>query len=627
VTGSERCEAAARRRALGAVGLITAALVLLALVFDMPAALGGNFFSDCATYYALAGSLAHDFDLEYDRPDLERVYADYSGGPSGIFLQRDRQTGRLYYGKAYVYPLVLAPAVRLLGQHGILFTHALLAGALLLGMTIMMERRWGAMRALTAALCFLVPSVATVYYLWTAPEFFNFVLIFAAFFFWLYKEVNPREAEESPPRRRAALLAPWTDVAAAAQLGVATYSKLSNGVMILPLVLFLLVRKRWWRLAAACAVFAAVVLLMFGAQQLATGYWNYQGGERKSFTQQYPFANDKTFDDASQVDRETDIGNYSPHFDLKDFLHNIAYFFFGRFGGIAPYYFPAFLALILLLIYGRRRSEWYRWLVLGGAALAALVYIVMIPTNVIGGGGTVANRYFMNIMPLFFFLLPERTPRWFAPAAALAGVLLIGHILLAPISTSQHPAYYAETPVLRLLPVEYTMLNDLPLNTESERRRVPWYQVRDGKPEFAFFLYHLDHNSYLRGTEGGGGNKLWVKGRARAELVLRTVDPLQEIIVTVSNISRSNNVHVSVQGSGIDLSLGPNERKTLRFSNPQPFVYNYLNPSCLYTVIVETSAGVTPRTQPGGTDDWRYLGALLEFEAGEKQALPSDDRP
>ncbi len=611
------------RAALRAIAAITIALLLLGLAFDMPAVLGGSFFSDCATYYALADSLAHDFDLQYERQDLQRIYADFSGGPSGVFIQRNRQTQRLYYGKAYIYPLFLAPAVLLLGARGVLVTHALLAGVLLLGMTLMWERRWGAKRALVAALAFTLPSVATVYYFWIAPEFFNFVLIFAAFFLWLYKEVNPREADEEPPAWRVALLAPWTDVAAAALLGAAGFSKLSNGVMILPLAVFLLAKKRWLRLVAVCVVFAVVVVSTFGVQQLATGYWNYQGGERKSFYEQYPFANEKSFDDASRVDRETDIGKYKPHFDVKDFLHNFAYFFIGRFGGILPYYFPAFLAMVLLILYGRGKGEWFRWLVLGGAAVAALVYIVMIPTNVIGGGGTVANRYFMNILPLFFFLLPARTPKWFPVAAAVGGVLFIGHILISPISTSQRPAYYSETPTLRLLPVEYTMLNDLPLNTESNRRRVPWYQVVDGKREFAFFLYHLDHNSYLRGVNDKGEHRIWVKGGSRAELVLRTVNPLEEITVRVSNIGRSNRVYLSVQGNGAVLELKPGEKKTLKFNEMQPFIYNYLNPSCLYTVVVETSAGITPRTQPGGFDDWRYLGAMLEFQVEEGQ--PTSD--
>ena len=491
----------ALRGAAAAIGLATAGLILLALALDMPASLGGGFFSDCATYYTLASSLGHDLDLEYSRVDIERSYSEFSGGPSGIFLQRRPGGGRLYFGKAYIYPAAIAPAVRLLGHRGPLTTHALLAGALLLAMVVFWERRWGAWRALGVALGFLLPSMAVLYYFWFAPEFFNFCLIFAAFFLWLYKENNPPAEGERPPAWRSALLAPWTDLAAAALLGAATYSKLSNGVIILPLVLFLLLRKRWLRFLFACAVFVAAVALFFGLQLASTGNWNYQGGERKSFSQQFPLANDRTFDDASATAQETNVGDYKPPFVPLDIALNVLYFFVGRFGGIVPYYFPAALALVLFLSLGR--GSMHRWLLLLGAVAAAAVYIVLIPTNVIGGGGTVANRYFMNIFPLFFFMLPERTPRWMPAAAALGGVLFAGHILITPISTSLYPARYAETPVLRLLPVEYTMLNDLPLNTESERRRVPWYhEAEEGSEErkLAFFLYHLDHNSYLKGT-------------------------------------------------------------------------------------------------------------------------------
>ena len=604
----------ALRGAAAAVVLATAGLLLLAAALDMPAALGGGFFSDCATYYTLASSLGHDLDLEYARADIERSYSEFSGGPSGIFLQRHPDSRRMYFGKAYIYPAAIAPAVRLLGHRGPLATHALLAGALLLAMVVLWERRWGAWRALGVALGFLLPSMAVVYYFWFAPEFFNFCLVFAAYFLWLYKEYNPADEGERPPAWRAALLASWTDVAAAALLGAATYSKLSNGVMILPPLLFLLLRRRWWRLLLGCAAFGAAVVLLFGLQLAATGNWNYQGGERKSFSEQFPLANGRTFDDASATARETNVADYKPPFVPLDIAHNVLYFFVGRFGGIVPYYFPAALALVLFLFRGRGSS--IRWLLLLGAAAAAAVYIVLIPTNVIGGGGTVANRYFMNIFPLFFFMLPERTPRWMPAAAALGGVLFAGHILATPIATSMHPASYSETPVLRLLPVEYTMLNDLPLNTESERRRVPWYhEPEEGSEErrLAFFLYHLDHNSYLKAVSPEGRQRLWVAGGRRSELVLRTVGPLEEIRIRVTNTSRANAVTVSVGGSSKRLEMRPGEQQTLLFREPPYFVYHYLNPSCLYTVVVEPAVGVSPRTQPEGSDDWRYLGAMLEF--------------
>ena len=90
------------------------------------------FFSDEATYQMMAYSLAYDGDLRYELRDLSRVYElGYSGGPSGVFLKRGSERGRLYYAKAFAYSLAAAPFVRLLADDGFLLLHALLLGLVL----------------------------------------------------------------------------------------------------------------------------------------------------------------------------------------------------------------------------------------------------------------------------------------------------------------------------------------------------------------------------------------------------------------------------------------------------------------------------------------------------------------
>ena len=104
-----------------------------------------GFFSDGATYYSLAHSLAEDFDFEYRRDDLVRVWREFPSGPEGIFLKRGRDVDvsigggfpfvqvttratrtptRLYYGKSYIFPLFAAPFVYLFGTNGFLVLHA-----------------------------------------------------------------------------------------------------------------------------------------------------------------------------------------------------------------------------------------------------------------------------------------------------------------------------------------------------------------------------------------------------------------------------------------------------------------------------------------------------------------------
>jgi hypothetical protein len=72
--------------------LVVAALGIyggLALTVDFPhAALGIQ--SDEATYYMMGHSLAEDGDLTYRREDLVRVWKEFDGGPTGLFLKQGR---------------------------------------------------------------------------------------------------------------------------------------------------------------------------------------------------------------------------------------------------------------------------------------------------------------------------------------------------------------------------------------------------------------------------------------------------------------------------------------------------------------------------------------------------------
>lgn len=625
-----------------AVAVITAALVALGFSLNYPSAVKGNFFSDCATYYGLTSSLAEDFDIEYKPDDIVRIYKDFDGGPSGIFLQQNRETGKLYYGKSYIYPLVLAPAFKLFGHHGILITHALLLGLMLMAATLFLERRWGSSKALLMALAFILPTAAFVFFFWIAPEFFNMSLVFLGYFFLLYKYTNPLEENEKPGVLRGFLLSFWTDYLAIILLGLVAFSKISNIVLAVPIFLILLSKKKWLPFFAGGVLIVLVVVSLFGIRLLVAGEWNFQGGVRKSFHGEFPLANGKTFETASQVSVETNLGKWEFPFFLEDIAHNFVYYFAGRFGGIIPYFFPAFLALLLFFIFpGKSLNKWFLLL---GIIMGAGIYIILIPTNVIGGGGTVANRYFMNIFPMFFFLLPEKKNDWADKAAFLGGFIFMGHILINPIYYSRFPAHYADSAILRLLPVEFTMLNDLPINTDSSRRRMPWFKTENGQPArfkdgpnkddlvYDFYLYQLDYNSFTKEpnpfsfyqNEKGettrdlltknGKQQLWTKGSSRAEMIMRTGEIRNKLKMTVTNSAVDNNVVIKVHNQTTSITMKPGEKKTFEFALGDTFAYHYLSTSYLYSLVVSCDNGISPRTMAEGANDFRYLGVMLELE-------------
>ena len=194
-----------------ASALLGILLLAFAVSVDFPKANGGGFKGDESTYYVLAHSLARDFDFQFERKDLIRVWEEFPG-PQGIFLKRgksidirgasefpfvqwiksedpQRET-RLYFSKSYIYPLVAAPFVFLFGTNGFLVLHAILIALDLLVIYLFIfaltRSNWV---ALPLAIAFLGVSVVPVYFVWLVPELFNVSLALYAIFFWAYKEV------------------------------------------------------------------------------------------------------------------------------------------------------------------------------------------------------------------------------------------------------------------------------------------------------------------------------------------------------------------------------------------------------------------------------------------------------
>jgi hypothetical protein len=257
------------RTARIALGVLVGLAVILALATDLPRASDGKFWSDAATYRAMAESLARDLDLDFEAEDLARVKSVYPGGPQGVFLKRvpDGDEGsRLVYGKALLYPLAGAPFVRLLGpDRGLLLLNAVALGlALVFGYA---ERRRAAPAgaALAAVLAVFVLGAVPVYLLWLTPEIFNLGLLTGGLIAW---------------RRGRTTLA-------AVLVGMAAYSKPTNALLALPLILEAVLARGPWgrRIGEALRRGVLVVAVMaagFGATWLATGELNYQGGERKA---------------------------------------------------------------------------------------------------------------------------------------------------------------------------------------------------------------------------------------------------------------------------------------------------------------------------------------------------------
>lgn len=647
VPAVDRLRAAAARPAGLAAASIFAVLFGVAVSVDFPRVSGG-FKGDEATYYTLAHSLAHDADFTFQRQDLVRVREEYSA-PEGIFLKRgsnidgiqtsssfpfvrlaqspDPARGRLYYGKSYIYPLFAAPFVRLFGTNGFLVFHALLLtlcfGA---GYRFLLARGSPSGYAAAFAAVFLFASVVPVYFVWLMPELFNFALVFYGYFLWAYKLVA-RDDAPSTSRFERYLRSPASDYGAAILLGIATFSKPTHILLFLPLLAFALMAprppgapalRRWIRFFVLGTCFAVVVAGLFAINAAITGEISYQGGNRKSFYSStgFPFANTfETFDNRGlEVATDAVPLDILFHRDTASVLAwNLVYFVIGRYGGLMPYFFPGLLALGLFLWSRRERMAW-QWLVAAGILFGSVLLLIYMPYTYTGGGGPIGNRYFIAFYGLFLFLMPP--VRTSAPivGALVIGALFTAKLVMNPYYTSRYPGEHAKTGPLRVLPIELTLLNDLPVSADVDRAR---RTIATPPPLTAYFP---DDGAFP--PEGDG---FWVRGESRADVILRapaqpqadgSATPLRirHLSLEVTNGSAPNAVVVSSGWTRQSFELQPGESRTVDLPlgagipyKPRRYPTNYI-----YLFSVSSSAGFVPVLEtPETSVDSRYLGVRV----------------
>jgi hypothetical protein len=646
-----------RRVGATAVAALGIVLVAWALTVDFPKVTNRAFFSDGATYYSLAHSLAEDLDFEFRREDLVRVWREFPGGPEGIFLKRGRDVqgvtltgaipfvqvasvpdpdqGRLFYAKSFAFPLAAAPFVRVFGTNGFLVLHALLMTACFACAYAFLVARSSPPVALVFAGAFLFASVAPVYMTWLTPDFFNLGVIFLAYFFWCYEEVlDETSIATMRPWRRRWLTGTRSDIVAAVLLGVAFFSKPTHLMLTGPLFALLLLRRQWLRLGVVGAAFAVVGVGLFVVNTAITGEWNYQGGEDRSTFYAFdpdaggprlggfPFQTQEHTFDATGMARETNrvpvevLATGDAVFEV--FRRNLAYFFIGRHTGFVLYFFPGALATVLFLAHYRQRPLW-QWLVLLAGVGSGIVLILYMPFTYSGGGGPVGNRYFLGHYPLFLFLAPPVM----RPASSLialgGGALFTAQLVFNPFYASRYSGEHSQGDLFRLFPVELTLLNDLPVNLSPSRSKV----ALGGAP--ALMAYFLDDHAY--GKEPG--DAFWVRGESRTEIMLRA--PVATEVGPTGDVQRTlrmprlevhlesgavpNRITVSTGSDTQMVDIPAHDRRTITVAMGSGLPYKAfpdLPTNYVYKISIASQTGFIPMFAEGGRDS-RFLGVMVRL--------------
>ena len=628
------------------LALVIASIVAAACMADIPRLSDGRFWSDGATYYGMAWSLAEDGDLRYEARDAFRARREFSSGLQGVFLKRtaggwgfDPDGGfpwirrvphrqPVYFAKAFAYPMAVAPLVRVFGTRGMLLGNAIALGVALWLGYVEIRRRTAPAAALAATVALFLLTVAPIYVLWPTPEVFNLGVITAGLVAW---------------RRGHPMLS-------AVLLGIATYSKPYNLFVALPLgvapLLPLLRRRSDAGIAATLgesvkrgAVLAGVVVLLFGLNAAITGEVNYQGGERKTFYGTLPFeAHGVTFGNSGIWMTTDSLGPLVEGRDeektsrrtgpLRDpgeirasFLRNLGYFWIGRFGGAFAYFCPALLAVLLFLARGPRDAD--GWLAFAALVVSYVFYIRMIPDNWYGGAGTIGNRYFLNLLPLALFLVPVRQAWTVAAGGVLGAVVFLSPILLSPMAHSLRPGDHAMRGPFMRLPAELTMLNDLAVFTEPWRKKQAYGDV--GGPDRpaqadAYVLYFMDDGTHGREeSEGRAGFR--VRAGRRTEVVLRVFDiaPVERVLVSVSAGVMGDVVRITLGGRSQELTLGPGETRTAALEPGAGFPYY---DTFLHVLTAESKSA--PSDERAATE---VSGPFVSLALETAPARPADRAP
>ena len=605
----------------------------VALTVDFPRTAMG-FQSDEATYYMMGHSLAEDGDLTYRRDDLMRVWKEFSTGPAGLFLKRGRDvldwglmlrppfvwtrtqpdpdSSRLFYGKAFIYPLVAAPFVKIFGTNGFLLLHALLLAGVAWCAFLFLHARSPALPSAVLTGAFVLATVVPVYFVWITPELFNFAIVFFAYFCWLYKEVAP--AAEMPRRVRW-LASGRSDLVAAMLLGVATFSKPTNALLFIPMLAYVLWRRNLARAVALCVLFGTLAAGLFAVNTAISGEWNYQGGDRKTFMWEFPFQTPaSTFEAVNTKAAARDDALTGIIFDWRVFWtnlgNNLRWYFVGRYSGLVAYFATAVFALLAFFAAPRRRPLW-QWLVLGSGVAQILLFVISLPHTWFGGGGSVGNRYFMGVYGIFLFLLPPISSLALSLIPWIVGGLFVGKLIINPFASSMAPGTYADSGPLRWLPVELTNVNDLPINTDSSRVRV-WFGDDPGTQSTRnppFQIYFLDKNWFLEADKS-----FWVRGESRAEFLIKTDRPMKRLVLTLSAGLHPVTVHARVGGREQELVVAAEDSRDIAFALERGFPYVGTEdrlPRWVWVVSVSSDTGFVPIFQ-GNSTDARFLGVRVK---------------
>ena len=478
---------------------------------------------DESVYIAQTLSYVFDNDNQYDEKDFVRFLLQVNkNGPSGIFL--NYYHNKFYFSKTILFPLFGAPFAYFFGVNGLEVLNFFCFLGLIILSYVFLKKRNNKILSLFFAICYILCSVSVAYIFESFIDLFNiFSLSLVFLIFFKYIE-NPKDNKL------------YLNICALL-FGILIYSRIPYFPFVFFCCLKLLFDKRAGFKSAL--IFVMIFLIPFSLLTLyhinQIGYFSPYGGIRYHYGDLSPYMNaykeqlytsknllEDKFLIHTNADNILESSIYALS-DIKAFLYNIYCYLLGWQTGVLIYFPCVFLVFFNV----RKKDLLQNWYIFCGILGHILFFMLQGFSNYFGGGHSLGNRYFLQILLMFLFLVPNISVK--RTILGLCFTLTIFFtFLISPLNSAlRETVNFRNRDVMQFLPRDYTQFIKM-LDLE-------WFQRINFTKDGTFTILWKGPDNRYYDTENDESKWYWTRGTREQLLMIISKRPIANISFKMSS--------------------------------------------------------------------------------------------
>ncbi|WP_148137097.1 hypothetical protein [Candidatus Formimonas warabiya] len=583
-------------------------------------------YGDESTHLLQAKSIALDKDLKFSYKDVEHFYEDgWTNAPGGLFLKINNK-GEVFFAKPILYSLYSSFFVFFFGTKGIILGNGILLYILIVLSYLWLKKYNSELLSLIFSLLFYLGSNAFGYVFVIHPDIFIATLLFLSWFFLnlycdtenekLYADdlANIKGLNRSFISKKYLFL-----FVSAVFMGLSLYEKLPFGIFFICAIVCLIIKKYY----KGVLIFSIIVTCVFVIPTLVNifqdGNYSSYKGERYYFGDNIPGVNFGSENSQEKFDanlvKEFKSKGISPQteelFSFKKVLVNlvhtniglIRYFadwLIGRNLGIILYSFPIIACLFFAY---KNRDKVFVLVILFGIFTYTIFYFMLIPNNFYGGSTSFGNRYFLQVLPLFIFLVKEFTGYNYYKHLIFISIIFVT-IFLGPFYQNPYALPLRKWDniennfIYTIFPIETTQIE-----TIYYGRKNSIVKLNDDVT-----LYKLN-GVYDNESDGN----FWTKGKHTSNFVIKSSTRINQISFNLYNGFKINKVRIQFSNQNKTLNFIPFQSENIVINISDMIeVKQGLKAYWVYKFSIGSLNGFTPKLYVNQNLDDRFLGVRIQ---------------